>query len=297
MNKEVLKWKNKGQFLKVYGHEIFYIQEGQGPNLLILHGYPYNTFEWKSIWEELVKKFRVTAFDYLGMGFSDKPKNHAYSFKEHSEIINYLLNYFDISSTHILSHDLGVSITQELLARDKEGENDFDIQSIAYMNGGLFMDTYQPRLIQRLLSQSPTPVGKLLSKLLSKKKLDKTIKGVFGPATQPSELLLSQFWDILNYKDGKSIAYLIGRLVFDKVNHQDRWIAAMQTTQIPMCFINGPYDPNSGIHMANRYKELIPNPIVKLLDAQIGHWPQLEDAEGVLKAYFEFRKENCPSHD
>ncbi|MFK7980247.1 MAG: alpha/beta fold hydrolase [Saprospiraceae bacterium] len=84
------------------------------------------------------------------------------------------------------------------------------------------------------------------------------------------------------------IAYLIGRLVFDKVNHQERWIKAMQTTSIPMCFINGPYDPNSGIQMTNRYKELIPNPIVKLLGAQIGHWPQLEAPEGVLKAYFEF---------
>lgn len=293
MNKEVQKWKNKGQFLKVYGNDIFYIQEGKGPNLLILHGYPYNTFEWKAVWDTLTQNYSVLAFDYLGMGFSDKPQNHAYSFKEHCDITNYLLHYFDISSTHILSHDLGVSIAQALLARATTGANNFNIQSIVYMNGGLFMDTYQPRFIQRLLSQSPTPIGKLLSRLLSKNKLDKTIKGVFGPNTQPSELLLKQFWEILNHKDGKSIAYLIGRLVFDKVNHQERWIKAMQTTSVPMCFINGPYDPNSGIHMANRYKELIPNPIVKLLDAQIGHWPQLEAPKAVLKAYFEFRKENC----
>lgn len=65
----------------------------------------------------------------------------------------------------------------------------------------------------------------------------------------------------------------------------------MQTTEVPMCFINGPFDPNSGIHMANRYKELIPNPNVKLLNKEIGHWPQLEDPEGVLTAYFQFRTE------
>ena len=293
MDKEVTLWKNKGQFLEVFGHQIFYIQEGRGPNLLILHGYPYNTFEWESVWTQLTQRYNVLAFDYLGMGFSDKPKNHVYSFKEHCEMVNYLMNHFNIDSTHILSHDLGVSIAQELLARDKEGTSNFKMQSLVYMNGGLFMDTYQPRFIQRLLSQSPSPIGKLLSKLLSKKKLDKTIKSVFGPATQPSELLLKQFWDILNYKDGKSIAYLIGRLVFDKVNHQERWIDAMQTTKVPMCFINGPFDPNSGIHMADRYKELIPNPIVKLLNDQIGHWPQIEDPTGVLSAYFEFRKENC----
>ncbi len=291
MDNEILLWKSKGQFLEIDGHQIFYIQEGSGPQLLILHGYPYNTFEWKFVWTELVKRYSIVTFDYLGMGFSDKPQNHVYSFKEHCETINYLLNFLNIHETHILSHDLGVSIAQELIVRDREGKNNFKIESLVYMNGGLFMDTYQPRLIQRLLSQSPKPIGKLLSKLLSKPKLDKAIKNVFGPDTQPSELLLQQFWDILNYKDGKAIAYLIGRLVFDKVNHQERWISSMQSTSIPMCFINGPSDPNSGIHMANRYKELIPNPNVKLLDERIGHWPQIEDPKGVLDAYFKFREE------
>jgi len=291
MDNAVITWKKKGKFVEIFGHQIFYLQEGKGPNLLILHGYPYNTFEWKSVWPSLAQQYHIIALDYLGMGFSDKPQNHVYSFHEHCEIVKYFLNYLGIKETHILSHDLGVSIGQELIARAEKGENNFKIQSLAYMNGGLFMDVYQPRFIQKLLSQSPKPIGKLLSKLLSKKKLDKAIKSVFGPDTQPSEVLLKQFWEILNYKEGKSIAYLIGRLVFDKVNHQDKWIKAMQTTKVPMCFINGPYDPNSGIHMANRYKELIPNPNVKLLNAKIGHWPQIEDPNGVLDAYFQFREE------
>ncbi len=295
MDKEVLAWKNKGQTIDVKGHQIFCLKEGSGPNLLVLHGYPFNTFEWKSVWKNLVKNYTVFTFDYLGMGFSDKPKNHSYSFQEHCEIINFLIAHWGIKETHILSHDLGVSIVQELLARDLASQNGFKMQSVVFMNGGLFMDTYKPRMIQRLLSQSPKPIGKLLSNLLTKKKLEKSIKSVFGPKTQPSDQLVNQFWDILNYKEGKSIAYLIGRLVFDKMNHQEKWIHAMQTTQVPMCFINGPFDPNSGIHMANRYKELIPNPNVKLLAPEIGHWPQIEDPQGVLSYYQAFRAEIPPA--
>tara|TARA_R110002096_G_scaffold209585_1_gene396760 strand:+ start:2823 stop:3731 length:909 start_codon:yes stop_codon:yes gene_type:complete len=291
MDKEVVAWKNKGQTIDINGYKVFYIKEGTGPNLLILHGYPFNTFEWKSVWESLVKDYTVFTFDYLGMGFSDKPKDHNYSFHEHCEIVNFLIEFWGIKQTHILSHDLGVSIVQELLARDLASQNCFEMQSVVFMNGGLFMDSYKPRMIQRLLSQSPKPIGKLLSKLLTKKKLEKSIQSVFGPYTLPTDKLINQFWDILNYNDGKSIAYLIGRLVFDKLNHQERWIRAMQNTKIPMCFINGPYDPNSGIHMANRYKELIPNPNVKLLWQCIGHWPQIEDPNGVLLYYQEFRDE------
>jgi len=291
MDKEVVAWKNKGRTIDVNDHQIFYIKEGSGPNLLILHGYPFNTFEWKSIWKNLIENYTVFTFDYLGMGFSDKPKNHAYSFHEHCETVNFLIEFWDIKQTHILSHDLGVSIAQELLARDLASQNSFQIQSLVFMNGGLFMDSYKPRMIQRLLSQSPKPIGKLLSKLLTKKKLEKSIKSVFGPNTQPTNQLINQFWDILNYNDGKSIAYLIGRLVFDKLSHQERWINAMQNTKVPMCFINGPFDPNSGIHMANKYKELIPDPKVKLLEQDIGHWPQIEDPSGVLSYYQEFRHE------
>ncbi|WP_430412060.1 hypothetical protein [Kordia sp.] len=56
----------------------------------------------------------------------------------------------------------------------------------------------------------------------------------------PTDELINQFCNILNYKDGKSIAYLIARLVFEKLNHQERWIRAMQNTKVPMFFINGP---------------------------------------------------------
>ena len=291
MEKEVVAWKNKGKTIDVNGHQIFYLKEGDGPNLLILHGYPFNTFEWKYVWEDLVKKYSVFTFDYLGMGFSDKPQDYEYSFHEHCEIVNYLLGHWGIKKTHILSHDLGVSIVQELLDRDLAAQNCFEIQSVVFMNGGLFMDSYKPRMIQRFLSQSPKPIVKLLSKLLTKKKLENSIKPIFGPNTQPTNQLINQFWDILNYNDGKSIAYLIGRLVFDKLNHQERWISAMQNTKIPMCFINGPFDPNSGIYMANRYKELIPDSNVKLLGQDIGHWPQIEDPNGVVSYYEEFREE------
>mgnify|MGYP000011377662 CR=1 FL=1 len=78
MDKEVIAWKNKGQKIDINGHQVFYIKEGSGPNLLILHGYPFNTFEWKFVWENLVKEYTVFTFDYLGMGFSEKPNDHDY---------------------------------------------------------------------------------------------------------------------------------------------------------------------------------------------------------------------------
>jgi pimeloyl-ACP methyl ester carboxylesterase len=236
----------------------------------------------------LIQKFTVIVPDMLGMGFSDKPEKHNYSFEEMADLYTSLLKELEVTETHVLPHDLGNSVVQELLARNEEGKNPFIVKSIAFLNGGLFTDVYKPRLIQILLSKSPKPIGKILNRLRSKKTVSTATAEVFGANTKPSEELLQNFWDILNYNNGKFIAYLIGRLVFAKDKYQQRWIKAMQQTKIPMCFINGPADPNSGMYMAVRYKQLIPNANIKLLDENIGHWPQIEAPGPVIEAYFKF---------
>lgn len=286
MQEKLLRWKSKGNYFSFKGQNIFYIKEGTGPVLTIFHGYPYNSFDFEKIWDVLIQKFTVVLPDMLGMGFSDKPQKHNYSFAEMADLYTALLKELHISETHILAHDLGNSVVQELIAREKE--NPFFLKSIAFLNGSLFSDTYKPRLIQILLSKSPKPVGRILSKLMSKKAVSTATAEVFGSTTKPSEELFQNFWDILNYNKGKDIAYLIGRLVFERKKYQHRWITAMQQTKIPMCFINGPADPNSGIHMAERYKQLIPNPNVVLLNDKIGHWPQIEAPQPVIDAYLKF---------
>ena len=62
----------------------------------------------------------------------------------------------------------------------------------------------------------------------------------------------------------------------------------MRQTDIPMRLIDGPADPNSGRHMAQRYLEVIPNPDVVMLDDNIGHWPQIEAPDAVLENFLAF---------
>jgi pimeloyl-ACP methyl ester carboxylesterase len=64
-------------------------------------------------------------------------------------------------------------------------------------------------------------------------------------------------------------------------------VRAMCETEVPMRLIDGPCDPNSGRHMADRYLEVVPNPDVIMLDQAIGHWPQIEDPAGVLRYFLE----------
>jgi pimeloyl-ACP methyl ester carboxylesterase len=278
---KLIEWKESGEYFLFQSHKIFYKVIGNGKPLLIIHGYPYNSFDFEKIIPTISANRMIILLDLLGLGFSDKPKDHKYSFEEYSEMISALLNKLKISSVDILAYDLGVSVAQEILAKYEEGKNSFQVGKILFLNGGLFSDVYKPRLIQRILSQSPNFIGKFISKKLTRKKIESSVLNLFGKNTKPSEELLDQFWEILNYNEGKSISYLIGRLVFEKIKFQTRWITSMQKTKIPLCYICGPFDPNSGMHMAKRFSELLPGSKVYLLSEEIGHWPQIECAKEV----------------
>jgi pimeloyl-ACP methyl ester carboxylesterase len=187
----------------------------------------------------------------------------------------------------VLAHDLGDSVGQELLARYEAGDHAYGapiIESITWLNGGLFNEAYRPRLMQKLMSR--TPLGDMTSRFqgtpVLRRLLDRTLDEMFGPNTKPSPLLLEQFHQILDYNDGGRVVHKTGRFVTDRYRFRNRWVRAMRETLVPMRLIDGPLDPNSGKHMADRYREVIPNPDIVMLADDISHWPQIEAPEAVL---------------
>jgi pimeloyl-ACP methyl ester carboxylesterase len=289
---ELERWKAAGKQFDYLGFDIFYRVEGSGPALLLIHGYPFNTWDWAPIWDRLTARFTVIAPDMIGMGFSAKPVAYEYSVHDHADMHEALLAHLGVDRIHVLAHDLGDSVGQEMLARFEFGEQSsapVGIDTITWLNGGLFNETYTPRALQKLLSR--TPLGDILSPLqgtsLSRRLVEPTINEMFGPDTKPSRRMLDLFHQILEYNDGTRVTHKVGRFVNDRYLHRNRWVRAMRQTTIPMRLIDGPADPNSGAHMAKRYLEVIPNPDVVMLDERIAHWPQIEAPDAVLAHFLE----------
>jgi len=292
MHGDLERWKARGAQFDYLGFEVFFIREGSGPDLLLVHGYPFNSYDWSSIWEELTSRFTVIAPDMLGMGFSEKPTAYEYSVHDHADMHEALLGELGVERYQVLAHDIGDSVVQEMLARHDERPPSLPaprINSITWLNGGLFYETYTPRLVQRLLSR--TPLGEVLARApdgpLARMLTRRTINEVFGPNTQPSAELMEKFHQILEYNDGKRVSHKVGRFLIDRERHRNRWVRAMRQTDVPMRLIDGPFDPNSGRHMAERYLEVIPHADVIMLGPDIGHWPQIEDPAGVLSHFLE----------
>lgn len=286
-------WRQAGRTFDHQGQPIFYREGGRDTGsdmaLVLVHGFPTSSWDWNRVWDTLCAEFpRVIAPDMIGFGFSAKPADYPYAIRDQADLHEQLLRTLGIRRYHILAHDYGDTVAQELLARHDERARarnpELVIQSCVLLNGGLFPETHHARLVQKLLL---TPLGPLLARLMNRRGFGKSFSAIFGPGTQPSTAELDEFWDLIRFDDGHHNLHRLIRYITERRAHRERWVGALQNTTAPLRLINGPEDPVSGQHMVDRYRELVPKPDTVLLPG-IGHYPQVEDSAGVLKAFLEF---------
>lgn len=273
-------WRAAGSFFDFRGRRVFFRREGAGPALLLVHGYPTSSWDWAKVWPALCARFDVIAADMLGFGESDKPAGHRYTIGEQADLQEALLAHVGVTRCHALVHDYGVTVGQELLAREREGTARVALRSIAFLNGGLFPETHRARPIQRLLA---SPVGPLVARLSSRRTFERSMRAVFGPHTPPSADELAGFWALASKNDGMvALAGLISYMR-ERREKRERWVGALIDATLPMVVINGVDDPVSGAHLLARLLELRPQ--TEIARVACGHYPQVEAPDAVLDAY------------
>ncbi|XP_027698078.1 mesoderm-specific transcript homolog protein isoform X6 [Vombatus ursinus] len=144
LSPELHSWKTSGSFFTYKGLSIFYQDSwgavGSSEIVVLLHGFPTSSYDWCKIWEGLTQRFhRVIALDFLGFGFSDKPRPHHYSIFEQASIVEGLLRHLGLQNqrVNLLSHDYGDTVAQELLYRYKHNRTGrVLINSLCLSNGG-----------------------------------------------------------------------------------------------------------------------------------------------------------------
>jgi pimeloyl-ACP methyl ester carboxylesterase len=281
-------WRAAGAHFEHRGHRVFFRDAGarDAPVLLLIHGFPTASWDWEALWPELATHWRLIAPDLIGFGFSAKPAAYDYSIVDQAELCETLLRARGVGRYHVLAHDYGDSVAQELIARASEPEQRPALRSVCFLNGGLFPETHRPVLIQKLLLSQ---FGPLVAKLTSKKAFARNLSRIFGARTQPDAARIGAFWELMNADEGLRVFPKLIRYMPERRLRRERWVGAMQTTQLPLKLIDGVDDPVSGAHMVQRYRELIMQPDITELTG-IGHYPQIEAPREVLAAYLRFRE-------
>jgi pimeloyl-ACP methyl ester carboxylesterase len=277
------QWRRDAKYFNFEGHQIAYWTGGTGDPLLLVHGFPTCAWDWAAVWETLGAKHSLIACDMLGFGLSDKPAS-GYSIHRQADLQEALLVHLGITQWDALVHDYGVSVGQELLARQADGSGASGLSQMVFLNGGIFPDQHRPRPIQKL---GTSPIGFIVSRMLSRKGFGTSFAEVFGPDTQPSEIELDAFWGFISEKSGNRIFHKLLHYIADRRKHEERWVDALKQMESRIGLINGALDPVSGEHAYRKWRETLPNARHCLLPT-IGHYPQFEAPDEVASKTLEW---------
>jgi pimeloyl-ACP methyl ester carboxylesterase len=278
------EWWSQGERVQIRlsgaDRAIFLARAGTGPALTLLHGFPSSSYDWARVLPALAAQRSVLLFDFLGFGASDKPPDHDYSILEQADLVEAMWAREGIQVTEVVAHDYAVSVTQELLARRAAGALAVELAAVHLLNGGLYPDVYRPQPGQLALldpEQGPQISAQITQELWTMA-LAPTFAEQFDAASDSADV-----WRAMSREDGQRIVHRLIQYMKDREVNSERWVGALESTDVPLSFVWGMLDPISGAHMAQRIRERLPDaPLLALED--VGHWPALEAPERVVGA-------------
>ena len=100
---------------EIDGQRIAYARGGDGPPVLLLHGFPQTHAMWHAIAPRLARRFTVIAADLRGYGASAKPPGTApYSFRAMAADQAGLMAQLGFERFHLVGHDRGGRVAHRL---------------------------------------------------------------------------------------------------------------------------------------------------------------------------------------
>jgi haloalkane dehalogenase len=115
------------RWAEIDGSIVHYVDEGEGPPLLMLHGNPTWSFTWRDVIAGVRDLYRCVAVDYPGFGLSSAPPGYAFRPQDHARVVRTLVERLDLRGITTIAHDWGGPIGFHAAAAAPERYHGFAI--------------------------------------------------------------------------------------------------------------------------------------------------------------------------
>ena len=281
------RWMDSGRRIAVDAHKVFVYESGEGPNVLMIHGFPTSCYDWREIIDILKEGFRCIAFDFLGFGLSDKPEAFSYSLFQQTDMIEGLAERLNIEEAHVISHDMGTSAHTELLARQQEGRLRFKILSSTFLNGSMIKNMATLTDFQRML-EDPQQLEKAIQFCTNMSQLYlPSLKKLMKKPNAISNTDAVVMKEILSYQQGNLRIPNVYAYVRERYLHKERWLGTLRSAQTPVQFVWATGDPVANRDMGKALAAMVPQARYTEVEG-IGHFIPIEAPETVAAAFRSF---------
>ena len=132
----------KHKTVEIDGLNIFYREAGpkDAPVVLLPHGYPSSSFQFRNFMPALADRWRLVAPDYPGFGYSGTPSDFTYTFDGYADLLDRFTARLNLQRYALYLHDYGSQIGLRLAIKAPER-----VAALIIQNGDIYEDTLGPK--------------------------------------------------------------------------------------------------------------------------------------------------------
>jgi pimeloyl-ACP methyl ester carboxylesterase len=267
----------QGQFIEVEGVRLHYIEKGQGPTLLLLHGNGIlsEDFRTSGLLDRAARHYRVIAFDRPGFGYSERPRTTIWTPTAQARLLHHALHQLGGGPAIVLGHSWGTLVALAMALEFPQ-----DVRALALLSG-----YYYPSLrLDAPLSAPPAiPVlGDVLrltvAPLLTRLAWPGLVKRIFSPAKVDRRFQELPVWLMLRPSQLRASAAESAMMIPSANKLSKRY----RELSMPVTIIAGDRDKIADPdHNARRLAETLPGSELYMLPGT-GHMVQYADADAIV---------------
>jgi pimeloyl-ACP methyl ester carboxylesterase len=250
----------KATYAKVEGARLRYLDVGQGPPVVLLHGFASSLETWDLLVPQLSKTHRVIALDLKGFGWSDRPEGD-YSPAAQANHVLQLLDKLGVERAAFVGHSWGSSVTLALALNAPQR-----VSRIALYDAWV----YEEQLPSTFLMSRASVVGEVLFSLFYDQRPDERLTLAFYNKDLLSEKLVEDVEKSLE-RPGTGAA----QLAAVRGQHYTEMQARYRTINKQVLLLWGHDDAVTTLAMGERLSRDLPRARL-VVYPRCGHFPMLE---------------------
>lgn len=256
--------------IRVDGIDVFMREAGQphAPVVLLPHGYPCSSYEFRNLMPRLADGWRLVAPDFPGCGYSSTPNDFSYDFDGYARFLDALTTQLGITRFALYLHDFGSQIGLRLAIKRPER-----IAALIIQNGDIYEDELGPKYepLKEYFS-NPTPDKKAgLANAISEDGFKDEFLNEVG--SQLADRFPPDLWKLhwsLMTPERQRIALDVIAGLRENLTWFPRYQAYLREHRPPTLIVWGPQDGYMPEAAARAYLRDLPAAELHLLDG--GHW-------------------------
>jgi haloalkane dehalogenase len=255
---------------------LHYVDEGSGDPIVLVHGTPTWSFEYRHLIAGLRDSHRVVALDHLGFGLSERPAGADYTPQAHAARFRAFVDGLGLGRFTLVVHDFGGPIALPV-ALDDPGR----VSRLIVLNSWMWSFADDPEMAKRARLASGA-LGRFLYRRLNAS-LRLITPSAYGDRRKLTRAIHRQYLAAFPDADSRErVLWALARaLLGSSAFYDGLWQRRDQLAAIPTLIVWGMKDSAYRPSQLARWRTALPHATVVEL-AGAGHWPHEEEPARVL---------------